>query len=164
MSDTPSVEHRGYKITYSENQDVWRCWDINYESAKLSLVKQKIDAVERQHRKLAAPALYITHGGAVKDCVIVSLDEDRDRCFITTGETGTDRWGRPNGTLKRDKVSLSQIAADTPENRELARVALEKQAAYEAAQAAATAARKAIPRLTREDLLARGVAKESDAA
>lgn len=156
--DAPTVQHRGYEIHYSENQDVWRCYDLDYEHARLGKVKEKIDAIEREHRKMARQAIYISNDGQAKEVVIVSIDEDRDRCFITTDQQGTDRWGRPiEGKLKRERVDLKNLCDPTPENRVLIAAMAQKREAYLAAMKAATAAREAIPRLTRSDLISQGV-------
>lgn len=158
------VEHRGYVIGYSENEDVWRCWDIDFSSAKLSAVRQKIDALERGHRKFSRPAIFVGYSDAPKPCVIVSLDEDRDRCWTTTDRQLTDRYGRAvDGKLRRQKVSLSQIIDDTPENQALvAQLGALRRAAAEAQQAA-SAHNNAIPRLTRDILIQRGAEAEPKA-
>lgn len=61
------VEHRGYKIHYAENGDVWRCWDLNgkdAENAALSKVKQAIDRVLLKERKENAVTCYEISSGS----------------------------------------------------------------------------------------------------
>jgi hypothetical protein len=153
MAGTPELEHRGYVIRYSENDDVWRCYDINYQNVSVGKVKAKIDAVEREHRKMARPVIQISHGGEAHDCVLVSLDESKDRCWITKDV---------KGAVKREKTSISQLADPTPEVRAMVADMQEKHAAYMAAMRAHSASRDAIPRLTRELLITRGVKNESE--
>lgn len=50
----PSTEYRGYSIRYSENEDVWTCYDVGASHEKLSRVKAKIDDMHRKLRKANA--------------------------------------------------------------------------------------------------------------
>jgi hypothetical protein len=50
----PSTEYRGYTIRYSENEDVWTCYDVGASHEKLSRVKAKIDEMHRKLRKANA--------------------------------------------------------------------------------------------------------------
>lgn len=50
----PSTEYRGYAIRYSENEDVWTCYDVGASHEKLSRVKAKIDEMHRKLRKANA--------------------------------------------------------------------------------------------------------------
>ena len=49
-----STEYRGYDIHYSENEDVWTCYDVGASHEKLSRVKAKIDEMHRKLRKANA--------------------------------------------------------------------------------------------------------------
>ena len=76
------TEHKGYKITYSDNEDVWRCWELNVEHEKLSKLKQRIDRLSLEARKEAAfDARYIGPGyrnaGTLVRVVQVLKDGDR---------------------------------------------------------------------------------------
>src|SRR6059058_4999435 len=35
--------YKNFTIVYAENQDLWRCWELDVEAATLSALKRKID-------------------------------------------------------------------------------------------------------------------------
>lgn len=56
------VEYRGYTIRFSENEEKWRCWDIEFGHEKLSKVKERIDKMHLQLRKASSVDCLVLEG------------------------------------------------------------------------------------------------------
>ncbi len=52
MADTLEVEHAGFKIRYQENENKWRCWDLDIDGPQLSTVKTKISNMMAAERRI----------------------------------------------------------------------------------------------------------------
>lgn len=138
------LDHNGYEITYSENEDLWRCWVLDLEAAKLSTLKDKVNKIDADNRRLSQCAVWhIGYSGqaVLRNAVLV----DTDSVWLVT--PGTEKKQR-----RREKVKLESVALDTPENRAL--IGAYHTAGEVSAQAlrAVSAARSAIPRATAADL------------
>lgn len=118
MSAEIETEHRGYKIRYAENQDVWRAYALDVEGATLTAVKRKIDAIDRKARSTESiPVFKVGYRGALEAGVITAK----------VGKSATGRhiywdakdavWFVNTGTKSRSRVELSDLIEDTPENR-----------------------------------------------
>ena len=74
------TEHKGYRISYSDNEDVWRCWELNIEHEKLSKLKQRIDRLSLEARKEAAfDALRIQYNGRAELVRVVQVLKKGDK-------------------------------------------------------------------------------------
>ncbi len=153
---TLETEHNGYKIHYAENEDVWRCWDLNLDGKTLSAVKAKINTEIKRAREITAmPALVFdaSYSTEARE-VVITLIADEKRVWTL----GRGRWGDQN---KREKTNIELLFADNDENRKtLAEMkALSEQVS--AINGRIKRLKEAIPRLTMTDLSR--IQKESEA-
>lgn len=147
------TEHRGYQISYSENQDVWRCHTLELEGSTLTQLKNKIG---RYLAKIARaseviPAIHALYGETFEDCFVVSLAAKtnyRGEPQVWTYKERQEKWRGEIRTVRdRKQNDASRIILDTPENRELV---LEAKRLVDIARKAKDAASefiKAIPRM-----------------
>ncbi len=151
MSDL-TVEHNGWEIRYSENEDVWRCWAADVEHAKLSVVKQKLNAISAHDRRIdAVPVFIIDLWGTVTEATATLLTDD-GRGVWTTRMRTVKRFDGHRTTKEREKRPLDSVILDTPENRALIAKATHLREVARKASAVADDANKAIPRATLETL------------
>lgn len=154
---TIETEHRGYKISYAENEDVWRCWDLEEDAPTLSALKRKIDKHDKARRTATEviPAVRISSGGGLSQVSIHMLAEaPSDRKY---GEHAGKAWVYTDLTERkgRDKVKLDELAAPAHPDTAAALEAYRQAVAEEReARARTLAALKVIPRFTYEVLAA----------
>lgn len=153
---TIETEHRGYKITYGENEDVWRCWALEIEAPGLSTVKRKIDVIDRKRRAMAEPvrAYLLNDHQAPREVGVSLLAEapNPNRSYEAAGKAWT--LNDPSQSKGREKTSIDRLMPITPEAMAALEVFVAAKAAERAATAKAKAAYNAIPRLTYEALAA----------
>lgn len=124
------IDYRGYVIRFSENQEIWRCWALDFEGEKISTVKRKIDKIIAASRKLPIDrsAIYVDYHNVVKEVRVVAFVQPRKAgaepdsvwCLVPDKERYFDHEQRAyafRDVQARKKISLSMIFADTPENR-----------------------------------------------
>lgn len=158
------TEHRGFKIRFSENQEVWMCYDLDFESPSLLKIRQRIDAHERKKRKKAelVQVWFIDYHSAPHLAWVSSVDEPN------TSRYGTDRcWilvepATAGGKRERLKVDVKSLAPDTEETRQLVTRLVAAIKSRRVAEQSATDAMAAIPRFTREALLSAGVNEDAE--
>lgn len=101
------TEHLGFKIVYSDNRDVWFCYELDLDAPILSKLKTKIDAFERRSRKIANPwpVIYFDYHDRPSRVAVVSVDKYKDstrenwqKCWIVTASGA------------REHVSVGQLA------------------------------------------------------
>ncbi len=109
---TLETEHNGYKISYAENEDVWRCWDLSLDGKTLSAVKAKINTEIKRAREITAMPALAFDGSYSTEAreVVITLIADESRVWTL----GRGRWGDQN---KREKTSIELLMADNDENR-----------------------------------------------
>ena len=74
------VEHAGHKITYSENESRWRCWDLDIDAPQLAAVKAKITAFYAAERKLVpTEAIYWREYSSPEIMSVVMIAGDKKR-------------------------------------------------------------------------------------
>ena len=150
------TEHNGYVIAYAENQDVWRCWGLELEAKTLSALKNKINKVSSDARRLdnvEAIDLSETWGKPkpVKIVMLAGVDYmKKPQAWIIKTAINPSRFRGEKD--QRQKVALENLVLDTPENQKLLSAYLTKQEAVRAAQEEANKAKAAIPRVTLADL------------
>lgn len=93
--------HRGYKIRYSENQDVWRCHEFDVEGETLSKCKDRLNKAIRDSAK-GFEAIEIGYFGTRRITVNTPVDDK-----------GT-YWCNVEGHGRR-KLPAKDIALLTPE-------------------------------------------------
>ena len=77
---TLEVEHAGHKITYSENESRWRCWDLDIDAPQLAAVKAKITAFYAAERKLVpTDAIYWREYSSPEIVSVVMIAGDKKR-------------------------------------------------------------------------------------
>jgi hypothetical protein len=124
MSDALETDHRGYKIRYQENEDVWRVWALNFDGPTLSSVKAKIDRHLAKLAKLVEviPAICVGYRGEFKDYTVISIAANKrrhsDKVQVWASKEREEVW---RGTMRivkdRAKVDADTLILDTPENR-----------------------------------------------
>lgn len=151
------TEHRGYKVHYAENQDVWRCWSLEVDAPTLSGVKRKIDKHDKARRTPTEtiPALLISYSGGIEP-VSICMMADAPKAEKYGGQMGKVWvYTQPGQSKARSKVELDKLVAlahpDAPARLQAYRDAVE---ARKAATAIEAEALKAIPRFTYEALAA----------
>lgn len=151
------TKHGEHTIAYSENEDIWRCWDMNVEGKTLSAVKQKLNKIDAENRRVASVPVVIVSdwGSGVEGTGVVTL-RDGERAAWTM--VSKKHYAKP----RREKVRLASMVLDTPENRaKLNEYTALRKIASDASKAA-SAHLEAIPRVTDADLA--GLAEDTDAA
>lgn len=161
-----STTYKGRTCSYSENQDTWDCYDLEfYGFATLTALKRKIDTHERKKRKLAEliPAYRIDYSGSV-DRVAISVIADKEvkqthsfQRGVTPGSAWVLREAPTGRTKERSKETLDRLVPATPENEVMLRTYRTLREQAEAARKAAEAFGKTIPRFTYDELVAAGV-------
>jgi hypothetical protein len=132
------TEHHGYKITYGENTDVWRCWELDVEGKTLSSVKAKIASILSQSRKIdATPAYYIQSWGRVEKITVLSWASPT-KVWVMEGK-------------RRAKCSADAIVWMSEETATKLAEARAKESAASALREEAAAIRAAIPRIAPPD-------------
>lgn len=151
MAAMIETEHRGYKIHYSENEDVWRAYALDVAGATLTAVKRKVDAIERKTRSVESiPAFHVAYRGNVCAGIITAK----------VGKTATGRhlyWDRKDAvwfvnaeSKSRSRVELKELIEDTSENRAKLEEWRRLSAIAHRAELEAKAALEAIPRMSVE--------------
>jgi hypothetical protein len=111
------TEHHGYKIVYSENEDRWRCWEMECDGKSLSAVKAKVAAILSATRKIEpAPAVTLRSWGGLQNVMLLGW-ASAQKVWVMDGR-------------RRTQENASNVAMMTPETLSaLSRVdALQKQA------------------------------------
>lgn len=148
-----SVKHNGFEITYSENEDVWRCWQADVQSPKLSVVKQKLNNIIAADRRLdAVPVIVLGYDDTPVEGVATLLVGEKG-VWVKRMRRVYGTYSRGRNELGRVKEGLDNVILDTPENRALIAEFVRLHEAARNATDAARAAKRAIPRATREQLL-----------
>lgn len=160
-----TTEHRGYPIRYSENEDVWNCYDLGGHSSgtatapTLSALKAKIDAIllaERKENKTPCLILSKSQSGesmATEAHVIEYISPKYDwssfasKRYVVDHLVATLALRKGRERVSRQEQPLSSLAPDTPEVRHAIQVAKDRGRAVIEAQQAFEEAYKAIPRL-----------------
>ena len=135
MAEPFTIDYRGYAITFSENREVWWCQALDLDAEKLSTVKAKIDRIVAASRKISnVPAIYKDYHDHLKDVTLVAIAQPRKERSGVEAEPsqawcmvpGRERYFDHNtgkyeyrDVLAREKLSLSQLFKDTPENRSI---------------------------------------------
>jgi hypothetical protein len=136
-----SAEHCGYEILFDEASEVWRADQLLLEAGTLSALRQLIDQSELEARQMDSAAFLLDHSGySIVPVTVVLADRDGKSAWVI------NRVEDPK-SVRREKVSLHRLVADTPDNR---RVLLAwrdaSRAVYEAGQRVARM-RDEIPRM-----------------
>lgn len=108
MNSKIEVKHGDYEITYSENEDVWRCWSMSLEAKTLSALRAKLNKETAKARRIDAPVVVISrYEGGIEAEGAATLIADGGRSVWVT-----------NGRVRR-KYDAPRVVMDTPEAREL---------------------------------------------
>lgn len=154
MSDIEDIKHNGYTIRYREDENVWSCYALSLEAKSLKSLRQKINEIDAVQRRVDnVKAINVRNYGGNTPCEI-TLIHDEHECWIK-------ERGR-NGSSSRSKTSFNSLVLDNEENRAaLATLKAAKEVAEKADQRATDLAR-ALPRVTRAQLLELKVQKADE--
>lgn len=166
MADIQTV-HRDYAIRYSENEDNWRCYDLDLEDASLAKLKERIDKLLLKVRKESAVDVLIvgsehsshftvTEGRAID--AKVGFERQRSSYSseakepirkvslgIFSNRRGGDRGGKSFYPISDVSLPTPEVYAAIAEVERLRKIA-------KAAEEAVKAAVRAIPRISEEDV------------
>lgn len=108
------IKHGEYTIRYSENEDMWNCYDLSLEAPTLSKLKAKINKHDADLRRVEnVPVLLLAPwGGKAESGWQVTLIDDDGKSVWVSKAIGSKRDGKA-----RQKVALNTVMLDTPENR-----------------------------------------------
>lgn len=136
-----STDYNGYTIVYDETRDVWHVEQLALEAVTLSELRRLIDQSDLQARQMNMAAFLLDHSGfSIVPVVVVLADTDGKSAWVI------NRVEDPQ-QVRREKVSLHRLVADTPENRQLLLAWRDaSRAIYEEGQRVA-AMRDSIPRM-----------------
>lgn len=154
------VTHQGYDINYSENEDIWRCWDLNVEAASLSKAKQKINKIVANALKNMDIECYLLSRYGGSDIEIARITS-RD---AKTGEF----WVVKTGNERRERVKAEYLIPYTKEIADKLEEVKRLSAAGRALYKQAEDVRKSIKKQTPEEceaflaLLVKTVQEETD--
>lgn len=161
------TEHRGYTVRYSENEDNWRCYDLDLEDASLAKLKERIDKLLLKVRKESAVDVLIvgsehsshftvTEGRAID--AKVGFERQRSSYSseakepirkvslgIFSNRRGGDRGGKSFYPISDVSLPTPEVYAAVAEVERLRKIA-------KAAEEAVRAAVRAIPRISEEDV------------
>ena len=158
-----TVEHRGYKIRYSDNDDNWWCPELGSgkaaSSESLRKIKERIDKVLLNERKASALSCFVFKDYQSPNVVEADLIEylgpnfdgggyshkprhvSDQKIAITSLRGGKDR-------ISRRETTLSSLIPDTPEAHAALAEAKRLFLIADEAKKVADAALKAVPRVT----------------
>lgn len=167
MSDALSLNYRGYTISWSDNRDMWVCFDAGrgVENVSLLKVKEAIDRLNLTERKAAAtPCFEISdyHGRGTKtESSIVQYlkPEFKHRKWGDDGEPEIEDHkvavvARRDGSERasRRETGLNSLMPDTPEAHAAFETYQKCRAIAFEADAIAKMAFKAVPRVQLTDI------------
>ena len=159
--------HRGYTVRFSENEDYWRCYDLDLENASLAKLKEQIDKLLLKVRKESAVDVLIvgsehsshfsvTEGRAID--AKVGFERQRSSYSgdakepirkvslgIFSNRRGGDRGGKSFYPISEISLPTPEVYAAIAEVERLRKIA-------KAAEEAVKAAVRAIPRISEEDV------------
>lgn len=102
------TEHQGFKITFSDNEEVWNCWELRMEHKSLGKLKQKINKwlKERLSKSNITCAFRDTYGhNPYEEATVVGCVNDAPGEFwITVGKDA-----------RRRKVKITELYPWTEE-------------------------------------------------
>lgn len=146
------TSYRGYRIHYSENEDVWRCSDLNAEAGMLSTLKQKMSRLILKARKESGagiPALHLNHSKVYEPVEIVGragVGWDRKTPSVWYMGPGHD------GKVTRQKDMINNFVAPTAENTAALEVVVKIGEEVSRLSSESYDRLKDIPRLTEADI------------
>jgi len=153
------TDHNGHEIVYSENQDVWRCWKLDLEAKTLSALRNKINKIDADARRINIEVIRVgSYHQPTSDRVnCTMIDADGESAWVI--ETKTHKvYGVTKTETTRRKVDLRSLAECSPENEALIAEWTRLFREQRDAEARAKAAAEAIPRLTASRLQELGAA------
>jgi hypothetical protein len=138
------VTHNNHQITYAENEDLWRCWNMNVEAKTLSALKTKLNKLDADARRCNVPVIILHHYGCEADAVGLATLIDGKDVWVTSKNR--------RGSVERRKISMDRIVLDTLEHHATIKAASVRRKEGEAITKEADAMVAALPRVTIEDL------------
>lgn len=145
-TDVTDVKHNGYDIRYREDENLWSCHTLDLEARSLKALRQKINEIDAVQRRVDhVKAIKVDRwSGNGRPCVVTLIHDDGE-CWITEHARGAYK--------SRSKVSFNDLVLDNEENRAALVVVKAAKAAAERASKHVETLTKALPRVTRAQLL-----------
>lgn len=151
---TIETEHNGRKITYAENQDVWRCWAMNVEAKTLTALKSKLDKIDADARRIDATRAYLLdhHGEKLTPVTVTLIAKPAEGGFRSREPLAPAVHITHEGGGKREKVDLSRLVRPTREAKAAVEAWRDAKRVRDDANEKVKIAAAAIPRMTLDDL------------
>lgn len=158
-----TLEHNGYTLTFSEQNEDWSCHEMRLKAASLKALKAKLDKLDSHARRVAVPVIIVDSYGRFEQATITMIAKRKDwDTDYTSRERSPSVWvTKPVGNkTERSKVKLGACVLPSEENRLLVEAAMAKREQAKAMEREAARMLLAIPRVTLEDLVAKEVADD----
>lgn len=166
-----AIDYKEFEITYSENENVWRCYAVNVEAPSLQGVKNKINAFLAEARRMEGVAALLVSSRynyrAPEPCRVQMIAEKTSAIQGDMVWVAVDNWvmwrGEKINRPERRKVEAKSVVVDTQENRALIAAAEAQIAKMREAEKSADHALAAIPRIDLSAFKVKSQSGEADA-
>jgi hypothetical protein len=161
------LDYNGRTIVFREDEDDWSCHALKLAAKSLSALKRKIDKLDGEARRVSVPAVRLSRysQGERVDVVLIAKPKDWERDWDDRHDAPLKPcvWVmRTNGNeQRRVKVGLGELAPVTRDTLLSLQEAKRLQAESKRLDEQADAVLAGIPRLTLDDLTAKGAAEEA---
>jgi len=165
--DIITLEYNGRELMFREDDDQWSCHALRLHAKNLTALKRKIDKLDSEARRVSVPAVRLDghNEGSRVDVVLIAKPKDWDRAGYS-GDAYNQRvpavWVLKSGgnQQERVKVSLGGLAHANEETARSLKEVVRLRAESKRLDKEADAVVAAIPRLTLDDLAAKGATEE----
>lgn len=163
--DVIELDYNGRELTFREDLDRWACHALKLESKSLSALKRKIDKLDGEARRVSAPAVSLSSHSEGERCdvVLIAKPKDWDRPWDDRTKVSPTVWvlKMDGNEQRRVKVKLSDLAAANDETFRSLKEVKRLRAESKRLKLEADSVAEAIPRLTLDDLTAKGAKEEA---
>lgn len=138
------TEYLGFTIVFADNEEVWRCWELNVEHKSLSKCKALISHKVREEIATASLICGLRTWGSVKKVQVVglidgkpdqvrvkSLEDDERRTLEKMSDLF--RWSPENEALLAEADRLANEARDLSKRAEKTREQIKMMSAHDVA-------------------------------
>lgn len=161
------LEHNGHELRFREDDESWYCTALNLKASSLRALKAKITKLDGVTRKVAVPALLVEYRATKTtqgQIVMIAKAKDREKEWQRSQSVPVPTvWMNVvrGNKIERLKVRLDRCIAPTTENLVLLDAVKAKVQQAEALEEEAETLLASIPRITLEDLTAKGAEEDN---
>lgn len=140
------TKHGSHKIEYDEEGNTWRCRAMRCEAPSLAALRTKLNAEDREDRRVANVRAFSTDRGWRDEGTEVVIT------MIDPGRNGVAGYRVGQSIKRREYFSFGSLVILNDKNAPKIKRYKDATAAFEAAEEELEAARKALPHPTVEEL------------